>query len=108
MAMLSAEGLPDAEALRDRAATVRAQSSCNCGCGSIYLVGDRDPIDLDEPPVVIVEGDVITDDGEVIGGLLLFEYDGAPHNLEVYSVVDEPLQLPSLDHVRLRASGPRN
>ena len=99
-AMLGVDTLADAEALRRQAAVVHASSSCGCGCGSIYLLGDSSQAAPGSLP--IVEGDVLDDRGEVIGGLLLFARDGHLHNLEVYSVTDAPLPLPEPDRARLR------
>jgi hypothetical protein len=93
-AMLDVDGLEDAELLRLQAATARASSSCACGCGSIYLVvGDGVPT-VDTASLPIVEGDVLSDQGELIGGLLLFARDGRLYDLEVYSFTDAPLPLP--------------
>jgi hypothetical protein len=95
-AMLSVEGLAGAEALRRQATTAKATPSCACGCGSIYLIVDRDASERAEPSPepVIVEGAVIGTGDEPIGGLLLFQSDGWLHNLEVYALTDEPLPLP--------------
>jgi hypothetical protein len=100
-AMLSIDMLVDGESLRRQAAVIRASSSCGCGCGSIYLVGDTSQAEPGSLP--IVEGDVLDDRGEVIGGLLLFAQDGRLDNLEVYSVTDAPLPLPEPERARLRA-----
>jgi hypothetical protein len=100
-AMLDVDGLEHAESLRLQAATARASSSCACGCGSIYLVvGEGVPtVDVSLP---VVEGDVLSDQSEVIGGLLLFACDGRLHDLEVYSFADAPLPLPSPERARVR------
>jgi hypothetical protein len=100
-AMLSVDALEGAEELRRQAVVTRASSSCGCGCGSIYLFGDVPLAERIAHP--IVEGDVVDDRGEVIGGLLLFAHAGRLHNLEVYSVTDAPLPLPAPERARLRA-----
>lgn len=95
-AALSVEGLDASDALRSQAATARASSSCGCGCGSIYLIVDRDASERVESleEGVIVEGVVIDEAGQPVGGLLLFQDDGWLNNLEVYSTGDTPLALP--------------
>ncbi len=50
---------------------------------------------------MLVEGDVVDDQGQVAGGLLLFLDDGRLRDLEVWSVGD-PLELPSMDRATLR------
>jgi hypothetical protein len=103
-AMLSVDGLDGAYVLRQQTAVARAEPSCTCGCGSIYLRIDRAASEgaHADLPRVIVEGTVISESGEPIGGLLLFEEDGWLHNLEVYSFTDEPLPLPPPSRARLQ------
>jgi hypothetical protein len=102
-AMLDVEGLIDAKSLRLQAAAARASSSCACGCGSIYLIVDETRIPpVDAVSLPVVEGDAFSNGGDVIGGVLLFARDGMLDNLEVYSLADEPLPLPSRDRVRVR------
>jgi hypothetical protein len=67
----------------------------------IYLLTSSAPKGADVS-VPVVEGDVLGDDSEVIGGVLLFVCDGSLHNLEVYSFTDEPLRLPSVTRAGLR------
>jgi hypothetical protein len=101
-AMLDVESLEDAQSLRLQAASTRAAASCACGCGSIYLAANDARQAFDMVSLPVVEGDVVGDDGQVVGGLLLFVRDGRLHNLEVYSVTDDPLPLPLPERARLR------
>lgn len=91
-------------ALRRQVPTAGAAPSCRCGCGSIYLLIDHDASVRAESlgERVIAEGDVLNEIGEPVGGLLLFQDDGWLNNLEVYSMLDEPLPLPAVARTRLR------
>jgi hypothetical protein len=87
-------------------------SSCDCGCGSIGFV----PADSNEatllarqheidrgrvPPAtpLPVEGEVLDDDGSVVGGVLAIVRNGRLLDIEVFSLGD-PLPLPDVAHVR--------
>jgi hypothetical protein len=100
--MLDVDGLDDAESLRRQARAVQAAPSCGCGCGSIYLVVNDAGTTVDDVSLPVVEGDVLGEDGEVVGGLLLFVIKGRLHNLEVYSFTDDPLPLPPPERARVR------
>lgn len=97
--------VPRAEAapLREQLAVARVRSGCKCGCGSIdLLIPDEVTARSDQSGAgVLVEGDVLDEHGDAVGGLLLFVDDGRLHDLEVWSVGD-PLPLPPLERTRLR------
>jgi hypothetical protein len=89
------------EALRVQAPLVLASQGCTCGCGTIALhMPAGTPRSSAHSPLP-VEGEVVGADGEPIGGLLLFlDDDGRLSSLEVYTHLDDPLQLPPADEVR--------
>ncbi len=85
--------------LRTQVAQVSASFGCTCGCGTLDLhVPDTLPRSSVNSPVP-VEGTVVSADGEPIGGLLLFVEEGRLSGLEVYSLDDDPLPMPSLERV---------
>ena len=91
---------PGVHELRVQARRTSASPGCTCGCGTLALhVPDTAPRSSASNPVP-VEGTVVDAAGEPIGGLLLFLDDGRLSGLEVYSLVDDPLPLPSSDRVR--------
>lgn len=91
-----------AAALRPQLAEARVVSSCTCGCELIGFVSSDlgTPRAMPEATLFPVEGDVVDDIGEVVGGLILFLRDGGLHDLEVFSLANEPLPLPDPAHVR--------
>ncbi|MBS4102485.1 hypothetical protein [Tsukamurella paurometabola] len=91
---------PGVEEFRVQASTARAGSSCTCGCGTIALFVDRMAPASSRISWSPIEAEVVDDLGGVIGGLLLFTNDGYLDGLEIYSFLDEPLQLPPIDRVR--------
>lgn len=79
---------------------VVAKKDCRCGCGTIDF--EATAVDLPRSTAsspVPSEAYVLDDAGQEIGGLLLFLEGGVLSSLEVYSY-DEPLPLPTPDHVR--------
>ncbi|MEC4615050.1 hypothetical protein [Tsukamurella tyrosinosolvens] len=88
------------EELRAQVSTLQARPSCSCGCGSIALLADRRVAASPRITWSPLEADVVDDAGNSIGGLLLFANDGYLDDLEVYSYLDEPLQLPPVDRIR--------
>ena len=59
---------------------------------------------LTDVSLPIVEGEALDETGKVIAGLLLFEYDGWLHYLEVYPFDNTPVPLPPVERARLRPS----
>lgn len=104
-AMLACVDEPEASALHSQLDMAEARSGCPCGCGTIdFLLPEAVPARSHrEGSGVLVEGDVLDEDGEAVGGLLLFLDDGRLRDLEVWSVGD-PLQLPPVESARLRAA----
>jgi hypothetical protein len=104
-AMIECVNEPEATALRAQLEMAQARPGCPCGCGSIdvLLPAGTATRSARTGAGVLVEGDVLDDQGQAIGGLLLFLDDGMLHDLEVWSA-DEPLDLPPVDRTRLRAA----
>lgn len=99
---LLSHDFPGVAELREQAQHVLTKKGCQCGCGTIDLVLDATPTPRSEASSPApVEGVVNNDEGEPIGGLLLFVGDGMLGSLEVYSY-DDPLPLPRLEQVTWR------
>jgi hypothetical protein len=65
--------------------------SCSCGCVTVNL-RDEQTADLNQPSRPLpVEGDLLSEAGEYMGGVLLFTKSDRLTMLEAYSVVDEPI-----------------
>lgn len=96
---LLAHDFEGVEALREQARQLVAIKGCSCGCGTIDLtpVGRNHPRSTASSPVP-TEGTVYDDQGESVGGLLLFLAEGLVSSLEIYWF-DVPLPLPTLDRV---------
>lgn len=90
--------------LRAQADRVLAYSSCLCGCGSIgfeHPNGFRPgPAGVTPKTRVALDPIVSNQDGQEIGGLILFLRDGLLDDLEVYSYGSDPLPLPQVERVR--------
>ncbi|MDQ3725034.1 MAG: hypothetical protein M3335_03930 [Actinomycetota bacterium] len=80
----------------------RVVGRCGCGCATVELAVDRAPAE-DAPPYPIPnQATVLDEDGNPIGGVLLFVKDGCLAELEVYSFEDEPIRVfPGTDRLRL-------
>src|SRR5450631_4678573 len=95
---------PDDSALRVQLDVVLAYPSCGCGCGSIGFEHEGGlrpgPSRLDRQATGVAYPVVVDDDGNDVGGLILFTRQGLLDDLEVYSYGPEPLPLPDVRHVR--------
>jgi hypothetical protein len=95
-----------ADALRHQWAHALVEPSCKCGCGSIGFVFDGTvPQERRSvaPSPLPTDGDVLGEDGELIGGLLVLVRDGVLYDVDVYSFTDGPILFPPLARVRWRA-----
>lgn len=96
---LLAHDFPGVEPLREQARNVLASKGCECGCGTINLLPqDQEASRSTSSSPAEVEGRVLDEQGQDIGGLLLFLRNGRLSSLEVYSH-DEPLPMPELCRV---------
>jgi hypothetical protein len=98
---LLANDFPSAEQLRTQAAHVRARRGCTCGCGTIdFVLPGANTGPLSEPSLpVAVEGIIHGEDGEPVGGILLFVAAGRLHTMEVYAYANAPLLMPTPDSI---------
>lgn len=99
-ALLSQEFAGSLELLEQLAAG-EAQRGCGCGCGTINLRVDKNLA----PPAILTgalapgEAEVLSADGESMGGLIVFARDGYLSCMEIYTWGD-PAPLPSLERIR--------
>jgi hypothetical protein len=87
------------EALRAQTHGLLAKRGCSCGCGSIDLI----PQGAGLPKAAVrgaapVSGHVLDDNGNVVGGVVLFVEDGFLSMLEVHRD-DSAIPLPQVDEV---------
>lgn len=99
------DGAPEVGSdLRLHLDSVGVRSDCSCGCGSLIFVypdATTAEVDMTPPHLFPVEAALLDEKGDPAGGVLLFVRDGRLDNLDVYSVGDEPLQLPDADRWRV-------
>jgi hypothetical protein len=78
--------------------------SCDCGCGSIGFEhpGGLRPGSSGLTPQVTGSAypRVVDEDGNDVGGLILFARQGLLDDLEVYAFGEDPLPMPDSHHVR--------
>jgi hypothetical protein len=99
---LLAQTFLDAQRLRAQAGSVVAAGRCPCGCASIHLdVGHTPGLAARPPSPVPVQPQIMGDDGQPVGGVLLFLQDGWLSYLEVYSYHEPIPWFPSTDRLDL-------
>jgi len=77
---------------------------CECGCGTIDFIFDDLSVDLPRSTATSPTSwspDIVDNDGNVIGSLILFLRDGLLQSLEVASYLD-PLPLPEMEPTAFR------
>lgn len=90
------------EALRQQWTHATVHSSCNCGCGSLGFTFD-DQTELEPSPApspLPVHVDVVDEDGEIVGGIVVLLRDGFLDDVDVYSVADDPITFPPPEALR--------
>jgi hypothetical protein len=90
---------PGAEALREQARDLLAIRGCVCGCGSISLIPQGERLPTASGHTVPVSGRVLDDDGDVVGGVVLWLEDGLLSLLEVHWD-DRPIPIPEVENVQ--------
>ena len=102
LAALLALDFLGADALRCQMDSARVVGQCPCGCATVYLEVDRKacPRSPASRPLP-AEANVMDDDGNPIGGVIIFTQAGYLSSLELYSY-DAPIKaFPPLDHLQL-------
>ncbi len=76
-------------------------SSCGCGCGSIGFVHPEcaTPASI-EGGLYPIEGMVLDESSQSIGGLLLFVRNGLLHDIDAFSTAQHSISIPPLERVR--------
>lgn len=92
----------NAAVLREKLDDALVLPGCECGCGSLDFVVDSHTgiKSADRARIHPVEGEVLNDDGAVVGGLLLFVAGDRLDHIDVYSLAEQPLLMPDPEHVR--------
>jgi hypothetical protein len=93
--------VPGATELREQVAATRVVGACKCGCPTVDLGTPTSaaPAPLADGPYP-VEAEVVSDDGEPVGGVLLFVKDGRLDGLELYSYDRTPSTWPPMRLLR--------
>jgi hypothetical protein len=88
--------------LLEQVPAARVVGRCGCGCATVELAVDKAPADDAVSYPIPNQATVLDEDGNLIGGVLLFVKDGRLAELVVYSFEDEPIRVfPGADRLRL-------
>jgi hypothetical protein len=94
-----AHDFPGVEALRAQIPGLIAKRGCKCGCGTIDLIPQGEHLPKSSVRDLLpVSGHVRDENGDAVGGVIIFVDDGLLSTLEVYWY-DQPIQLPRVENV---------
>lgn len=103
LALLRHEDFPGHDALLAQVDRAWVEGACTCGCASVHL-SVRGGAAAVCPSPLPTEADVLDEEGDRIGGIIVFVHDGYLSYLEVYaSVAAEIDAFPPVDRVRFQA-----
>jgi hypothetical protein len=83
--------------------TIQVTGRCGCGCVTVYM---QTPDSEEEEPAqpLPVEATLVSDSGDPVGGVLIFESNGKLTTLEAYSFHDDPsLSWPPNDRIQVES-----
>lgn len=96
---------PGAERLRADLDVIQVRPSCDCGCASIALIppGVDPRVGAQSPAVPApLRIAVLSQDGELSGGMILWVSNGHLSDLEMYAYEDAPaLAMPAVRHLEV-------
>jgi len=96
-----AHDVPGAERLRSQlSAEMEVYSSCDCGCSSIGFVHAAESTGQGRS-IFGIDAEVVGEDGESIGGMMLTIRGGQLYDVDVHSWFDE-IPFPTVHQVRFR------
>lgn len=102
LAILDARAFPGRDALRQQAATAWVDGECDCGCASIDLrVADDAPRAEQTPSPIPNEATVNGENGQPVGGIIVFLDDGRLALLEIYAYGDPIGTMPPLTQLTI-------
>jgi hypothetical protein len=107
LALLNYANFEGRDALLAQADAARVVGHCDCGCATVDLAVDASaPAAAPSPSPLPNEAAVLGDDGEPVGGVLVFVSDGYLSMLEVYAYDVEPISpFPPMERLRLERGG---
>jgi len=85
-----------------QAAIARVDGYCGCGCATVSLQVDHStPAAANTRSPIPNEADVVDNDGDLIGGIIIFLEEGYLTSLEIYWFEEPISPIPPLDRLRL-------
>jgi|NGEPerStandDraft_6_1074524.scaffolds.fasta_scaffold30312_2 hypothetical protein len=109
LALLNYADFDGRDALLDQVDTARVVGFCGCGCATVEIAVDAAPSATSVAHPIPNEAVVLDEDGDAIGGVLVFVREGYLASLEVYDFNGVPISpLPSTDRLRLEQLGRRD
>src|SRR5687767_5478014 len=103
-ALLGHADFPGRDALREQLGSTTVVGHCSCGCATVDLAVDpAAPAAPDARSPIPTDADVLGDDGEPVGGVIVFVDDaGYLSMLEVYAYGEQPIApFPGPERLRL-------
>jgi hypothetical protein len=106
LALLSYAAFDGRDALLDQVDAARVVGFCGCGCATVDLAVEGAPSTTSVEHPIPNEAVVLDEDGDGIGGVLVFVREGYLASLEVYDFNGVPISpFPSTDRLRLERTG---
>jgi hypothetical protein len=100
--LLDHAGFDGRDELLEQVPAARVVGRCGCGCATVELAVDKAPADDAVSYPIPNQATVLNEEGDMIGGVLLFVKGRCLAELEVYSFEDEPIRVfPGTDRLRL-------
>lgn len=102
LALLNYADFDGRDALLAQVDVARVVGFCGCGCATVDIGIDSAPATTSVALPIPNEAVVVDDDGEAIGGVLLFVKDGHLNSLEVYDYGGGPISpFPPAERLKL-------